>query len=37
MKRKGIRLKYLEQPEGHNWTNWCARIDDIAQYFFPLD
>ncbi len=29
-----IKLNYTEYPEGHNWTNWQARIDDILKYFF---
>lgn len=29
-----IKLNYSEFPEGHNWTNWQARIDDILKYFF---
>ncbi|MDP2209923.1 MAG: alpha/beta hydrolase-fold protein [Bacteroidota bacterium] len=29
-----IKLNYTEYPEGHNWTNWQARLDDILKYFF---
>ncbi len=29
-----IKLNYAEYPEGHNWTNWQARLDDILKYFF---
>lgn len=29
-----IKLNYNEYPEGHNWTNWQARLDDILKYFF---
>ncbi len=29
-----IQLNYTEYPEGHNWTNWQARLDDILKYFF---
>lgn len=29
-----IKLNYSEYPEGHNWTNWQARFDDILKYFF---
>lgn len=29
-----IKLNYTEYPEGHNWTNWRARLDDILKYFF---
>ena len=32
---RGARLIYGEYPEGHNWTNWRARLDKILQYFFP--
>ena len=32
---KGARLIYAEYPEGHNWTNWRARLENIFQYFFP--
>lgn len=31
---KGIKLKYSEFPEGHNWTNWQSRLDDILIYFY---
>ncbi|MDI6804595.1 MAG: alpha/beta hydrolase-fold protein [Bacteroidota bacterium] len=29
-----IKLNYTEYPEGHNWTNWQARFDDVLKYFF---
>lgn len=32
---RGVRVRYAEFPEGHNWTNWRARIGDILEYFFP--
>ncbi len=31
---KGYELSYAEYPEGHNWSNWRARIDDILVYFW---
>ena len=32
--RKGCNLSYSEYPEGHNWMNWRARIDDILVFFW---
>lgn len=29
-----IQMNYNEYPEGHNWTNWQARLDDVLKYFF---
>ena len=29
-------LKYIELPEGHNWSNWRARLATIHEHFFPL-
>lgn len=34
---RGIKINYAEYPEGHNWTNWQARLDDILEYFFLKD
>ncbi len=34
LQEKGAKVSYTEYPEGHNWSNWRARIDDILEYFF---
>jgi enterochelin esterase-like enzyme len=34
MRRKGYDVKYTELPEGHNWVNWRARLDDILIHFW---
>jgi enterochelin esterase family protein len=31
---KGYEFSYAEYAEGHNWSNWRARIDDILVYFY---
>ncbi|HLX12297.1 MAG TPA: alpha/beta hydrolase-fold protein [Bacteroidota bacterium] len=31
---KGARIKYLETPEGHNWTNWRKQTPLMLEYFF---
>jgi len=31
---RGYTLRYGEYPEGHNWVNWRARIDDILEFFY---
>ncbi len=36
LREKGAKVSYAEYPEGHNWSNWRARLDDILEYFFPL-
>lgn len=35
LEKRGARVHYAEFPEGHNWTNWRARIREILEYFFP--
>lgn len=35
LEKRGARVHYTEFPEGHNWTNWRARIREILEYFFP--
>lgn len=35
--QKGYDVFYREYPEGHNWTNWRARIDDILIHFFGVN
>lgn len=37
LKEKGAKVHYTEYPEGHNWSNWRARLDDLLEYFFPLN
>jgi enterochelin esterase family protein len=32
----GYPVSYAEYPEGHNWVNWRARIDEILEYFFRV-
>lgn len=34
LQRRGYDVFYREYPEGHNWVNWRARIDDILEYFW---
>ncbi|MBI3194556.1 MAG: hypothetical protein HYZ34_08850 [Ignavibacteriae bacterium] len=34
LQEKGAKMNYSEYPEGHNWSNWRARVDDILVYFF---
>jgi len=34
LETKGYELSYAEYPEGHNWVNWRARLDDILLYFW---
>lgn len=34
LRRKGYDVKYAEHPEGHNWVNWRARLDDILIHFW---
>ncbi len=34
LEAKGYALHYREYPEGHNWVNWRARLDDILEYFW---
>ncbi|MGA9117611.1 MAG: alpha/beta hydrolase-fold protein [Bacteroidota bacterium] len=31
---RGVPCTYAEYPEGHNWVNWRARIDDILIQFW---
>jgi enterochelin esterase-like enzyme len=33
----GYSLRYLEAPEGHNWTNWRSRLPAALQWLFPPD
>jgi enterochelin esterase family protein len=33
---RGFQVNFAEYPEGHNWTNWRARIPVILQNFFGL-
>jgi enterochelin esterase family protein len=35
LEERKIRLTYKEYPEGHNWTNWRARLGTMLEYFFP--
>lgn len=35
LQQRGATVSYSEYPEGHNWTNWRARIPTIVRYFFP--
>lgn len=34
LESKGYEVRYGEYPEGHNWVNWRARLDDILVYFW---
>ncbi len=37
---RGYAVRLQTSPEGHNWGNWRARIDDLLEYLFaspPLD
>lgn len=33
----GAWLSYAEYPEGHNWWNWRARLDEILIFLFPAN
>ncbi|HZY11065.1 MAG TPA: hypothetical protein VFF29_07915, partial [Bacteroidota bacterium] len=35
LRKNGGIVKLEEAPEGHNWTNWRARIPLLLTYFFP--
>ena len=35
LRRSGATVKYSEYPEGHNWSNWRARLAQILEHFFP--
>jgi enterochelin esterase-like enzyme len=28
-------LRFVEAPEGHNWTNWRARLPEALRWLFP--
>jgi enterochelin esterase family protein len=34
LESKGYEVMYGEYPEGHNWANWRARLDEILTYFW---
>lgn len=34
LREKGASVQFSKYPEGHNWSNWRARIGDILEYFF---
>ena len=34
LKEKGAKVNYAEYPEGHNWSNWRARLGAMLEYFF---
>lgn len=34
LSRRGHRVRYIEVPEGHNWSNWRDRLPDILMHFF---
>ena len=36
LEEKGYVIHYAEYPEGHNWANWRARVDDILRYFWGI-
>jgi len=33
LREKGYAVEYAEYPEGHNWVNWRARLDEILIWF----
>ena len=35
--QKGATVQFSKYPEGHNWSNWRARIKNILEYFFPME
>ncbi len=37
LRELGCQVTYAEYPEGHNWVNWRARVDEILEYFFRGD
>lgn len=37
---RGYAVRFQTSPEGHNWGNWRAKIDDLLEFLFaspPLD
>jgi len=34
LRETGNEVRYGEYPEGHNWGNWSARLDDILEFFW---
>jgi len=36
LRDKGATVEFSKCPEGHNWSNWRARIRPILEYFFPF-
>jgi enterochelin esterase-like enzyme len=34
LRSSGYPLRYVETPEGHNWTNWRARLPDALRWLF---
>jgi enterochelin esterase family protein len=33
LEQRGYDVEYAEYPEGHNWVNWRARLDEILLFF----
>ena len=36
LEEKGYSLSYGEYPEGHNWANWRARLENILTFFWGI-
>jgi len=34
LRARGSRTLYVEVPEGHNWSNWRARLDRLLLFLF---
>lgn len=35
LQRQGLRVRFREVPDGHNWENWRDRLQDGLSWLFP--
>lgn len=35
LQNQGLRVRYREVPDGHNWENWRDRLQDGLSWLFP--
>jgi enterochelin esterase family protein len=35
LQSQGLRVRYREVPDGHNWENWRDRLQDGLSWLFP--
>ena len=35
LRRSGMRLRYRESRDGHNWENWRDRLRESLTWLFP--